>query len=87
MDKFQQIVQLCLPLLTPEDTCKLRCTSPELQHMRLSWHDNFIDFNLDGSVSGSAWLLKNIVSMQSLSLTTSFNMPQEVLADVMKGGK
>lgn len=87
MDKLQEIVQLCLPRLTPGDTCMLSCTCLGLQRMRLSWRDHSVDFELAGSATATAWLHKHIASMQKLRLKISFKLPRETLQDVLKEGR
>lgn len=87
MDKLLDILQLCLPRLTPNDMCMLRCTCSELRDMKVSWRDHSILFQLDGSISALAWLQKNIVCMQTLRLDINFSLPGELLHDAMKGGR
>jgi hypothetical protein len=87
MDKQLQIVQLCLPLLTPKEVCMQRCTCSEFRDMRVSWKDHSIRFELDDSISAASWLHKNIVSMVDLTLNIITDMPARYLQDVLKGGK
>lgn len=87
MDKLLQILRLCLPRLEPRDICILKCTCSELRDMRVSWHDHSINFQLDGSASATSWLHRNIVSMQTLNLKISLDLPQRTLQDVMEGGR
>lgn len=87
MDKLTQILQLCLPRLAPKDVCMFRCTCHELLGMHVSWQDHSIVFQLDGSLSGVAWLHKNIKSMQKLDLRLNISYPRRMLQDVMKVGR
>lgn len=84
MDKLMQILQLSLPLLTPKDICKLKCTCSELQDVSVSWQDHSIDFKLDGSASAVSWLHKNIVSVTTLELEITVGLPLKMLQDVMR---
>lgn len=50
------------------------------------WVCEFGQFQLDGSASAVAWLHKNIVSMKTLWLKISLDMPRRLLQDIMEGG-
>jgi hypothetical protein len=86
MDKHLQILQLCLPRLTPSDVCMLRCTCSELRDMPVSWHEHSIDFHLGDSPSAIAWLHDNIVSMHKLSLTMSSSLLKLPRQDLLARG-
>lgn len=79
------VLRLCLPRLTPKDMCMLRCTCSVLRDMRVSWQGHSIDFQLDGSISATSWLHKNIVSMRCLSLGVSLNTPERMVQDIIGG--
>lgn len=87
MDKLLQILRLCLPWLTPKDTCMLKstCKCFKLRDMinSASWHDHSVDFELTESDSALRWLLRNIGSMQKLTLSISLCVPRQKLQDVL----
>jgi hypothetical protein len=87
MVKELQVVQLCLPFLTPKDVCLLRCTCRELRDMRVSWHDHSINFKLGESLSAITWLQKNIIFMRQLKLKLGSNFPQASLQHLMEVGR
>jgi hypothetical protein len=88
MDKHQQVVQLCLPLLRPKDICVLQCTCRELNAMRVSWDGHrWLGFKLNGSPSAISWLHKYIVTMKDLHLLLTFNPPKQLLQDLFKDGR
>jgi hypothetical protein len=67
MNKHLQVVQLCMPWLTPQSVCLLKCTCRDLNVMRVSWEAHeCITFKLDGDPTAIAWLHKNIVSFRQL---------------------
>uniref|UniRef100_A0A383V9B2 Uncharacterized protein n=1 Tax=Tetradesmus obliquus TaxID=3088 RepID=A0A383V9B2_TETOB len=55
--------------------------------MRVSWHGHSIDFQLDGSVSATFWLYKNIASMRKASLIVGTRTSLQMLKDVLEGGR
>lgn len=87
MDEIAKSVRLCLPHLAPKDMCMLRCTCSALRDMRVSWHGHSIDFQLDGSVSATFWLYKNIASMRKASLKVSTRTSLQMLKGVLEGGR
>jgi hypothetical protein len=87
MAKHLQVVQLCLPRLSPKDVCMLACTGKEFYTTRLTWEAHeCIRFDLDGSLSAISWLHKNIVSIRHLSLALTFNPPKQLLQGLFADG-
>jgi hypothetical protein len=87
MAQHQQVVQLCLPHLRPEDVCLQRCTCRELNAMRVSWDGRGISFELNGSLSAMSWLHKNIVTIKQLALSLTFKPPKQLLQDLFADGR
>jgi hypothetical protein len=88
MDKHLQVVQLCVPWLSPKDVCLLKCTCRDLNAMRVSWaaHKR-IAFRLDGSPTTIAWLHKNIASIRRSSLKMTFEPPKTLMQGLFADGR
>lgn len=88
MKKHLQVVQLCLPRLSPKDACMLTCTCTAFKAMRFSWEAHeYLEFELDGSLSVICWLHKNIVSIRSLGLRLKFSPPKQLLQSLFAGSR
>jgi hypothetical protein len=88
MEKHLQVAQLCLPLLSPKNAAILRCVCSGYQMLRASCEAyGDIHFELDGSPSAICWLHKNIVSIQTLYLTLTFNPPKQLLQGLLAAGR
>lgn len=83
-----QVAQLYLPLLSPEDMSILGCVCSELQKLRVSWEAyGNIHFTLSASPSAISWLHKNIVSIKSLFLEVTFNLPTQLLQGLVSASR